>query len=256
MVYIISKSGRPLMPTKNHAKVRILLKQNKAKVVQTKPYFVIKLLYETTEYYQTLYLGWDLGSIHNGLAVADKKGNIYYKGQLILRGNLKQLSATRRGHRSFRRCKLWDRPKRFKLRRNSIRKDRYSPTMVMKHRQCMEMYKELSNVMPIKEENIIMETSQFDTHLLAHPEDTNRNGINYGFANSRAYVLHRDGYRCRHCGKSINNKLEVHHIVPKNNNGSDFHQNLITFCVDCHQDLHDGKWQLNQKGLARNYLAI
>ena len=33
MVYVISKNGQALMPTENHAKVRILLKTKKAKVV-------------------------------------------------------------------------------------------------------------------------------------------------------------------------------------------------------------------------------
>ena len=33
MVYVISKTGQPIMPTENHAKVRLLLKSNKAKVV-------------------------------------------------------------------------------------------------------------------------------------------------------------------------------------------------------------------------------
>ena len=45
MVYVISKSGKPLMPTNRHGKVRILLKEKKAKVVQNKP-FTIQLLYD------------------------------------------------------------------------------------------------------------------------------------------------------------------------------------------------------------------
>ena len=31
MVYVISKNGQPLMPTENHAKVRILLKNKNLK---------------------------------------------------------------------------------------------------------------------------------------------------------------------------------------------------------------------------------
>ncbi|MFQ6062623.1 MAG: RRXRR domain-containing protein, partial [Methanosarcinales archaeon] len=50
-VYVISKKGRPLMPTKRHGKVRKLLKQGLAKVARTTP-FTIKLLYVTTEYTQ------------------------------------------------------------------------------------------------------------------------------------------------------------------------------------------------------------
>lgn len=30
MVYVLSKTGQPLMPTENHAKVRVLLKQQNA----------------------------------------------------------------------------------------------------------------------------------------------------------------------------------------------------------------------------------
>ena len=38
MVYVISSSGQPLMPTENHAKVRILLKTKKAKVIKRCPF--------------------------------------------------------------------------------------------------------------------------------------------------------------------------------------------------------------------------
>lgn len=40
MVYVISKSGKPLMPTNRHGKVRILLKNKLAKVVQNKRQFL------------------------------------------------------------------------------------------------------------------------------------------------------------------------------------------------------------------------
>ena len=46
MVYVLSQNGQPLMPTENHAKVRVFLKQGKAKVVQRCP-FTIQLLYES-----------------------------------------------------------------------------------------------------------------------------------------------------------------------------------------------------------------
>ena len=42
MVYVISKNGQPIMPTKNHAKERLLLKYGKATVVRRIP-FTIKL---------------------------------------------------------------------------------------------------------------------------------------------------------------------------------------------------------------------
>ena len=40
MVYVLSKSGTPIMPTNNHAKVRLLLKYGKAKVVKRTPFTI------------------------------------------------------------------------------------------------------------------------------------------------------------------------------------------------------------------------
>ena len=65
MVYVISKSGKPLMPTNRHGKVRIWLKNKLAKVVQNKP-FTIQLLYDTKEYTQPVSLGIDSGYTYIG----------------------------------------------------------------------------------------------------------------------------------------------------------------------------------------------
>lgn len=46
VVYVLSKTGKTLMPTKRFRKVRLLLKNKLAKVVQRKP-FTIQLLYDT-----------------------------------------------------------------------------------------------------------------------------------------------------------------------------------------------------------------
>ncbi len=62
MVYILSKEGKPLMPTSRHGKVKHLLKSNRAKVVKRTP-FVIQLLYDTTEYVQSVTLGVDAGDV-------------------------------------------------------------------------------------------------------------------------------------------------------------------------------------------------
>ena len=43
MVYVVSKDGQPLMPTENHAKVRVLLREKKAKAINRCP-FTIQLL--------------------------------------------------------------------------------------------------------------------------------------------------------------------------------------------------------------------
>ena len=71
-VYVLSKFGKPLMPTKRFGKVKWLLRTEKAKVVQHKP-FTIQLTYESTEFTQPLTLGIDVGSNNNSGA---KHGNI------------------------------------------------------------------------------------------------------------------------------------------------------------------------------------
>ncbi len=49
MVYVISKSGKVLMPTKRHGKVRRMLKSGMAKVVKRTP-FTIQLLYDSKKW--------------------------------------------------------------------------------------------------------------------------------------------------------------------------------------------------------------
>ena len=67
MVYVLSKSGEPLMPTERRGRVRHLLKTGQAKVVRKTP-FTIQLLYDTTEYVQPVTLGVDAGSQHIGVS--------------------------------------------------------------------------------------------------------------------------------------------------------------------------------------------
>ena len=49
-------------------------------------------------------------------------------------------------------------------------------------------------------------------------------------------VLGRDGWRCQICGSRLN--LEVHHRQNRSRSGDDSEQNLVTFCVTCHANVH------------------
>ena len=71
MVYVISKNGQPLMPTENYAKVRILLKNKKAKIIKRCP-FTIQLVYDSTNYMQDITLGVDAGSKNIGISATTK----------------------------------------------------------------------------------------------------------------------------------------------------------------------------------------
>ena len=60
MVYVQDIDGKPMMPTTRHGKVRQLLKDKKAVVINTCP-FTIKLMYKTSDYKQEIVLGVDAG---------------------------------------------------------------------------------------------------------------------------------------------------------------------------------------------------
>ena len=60
MIYVISKSGSPLMPTKRHGWVRKALQNGRAKVIQRSP-FTIQLTYDSQENTQPITLGIDAG---------------------------------------------------------------------------------------------------------------------------------------------------------------------------------------------------
>lgn len=72
MVYVLSKNGQPIMPTENHAKVRLLLKSWKATVVKRTP-FTIRLTGTSKTYTQEVTLGVDAGSKHVGLSATTEK---------------------------------------------------------------------------------------------------------------------------------------------------------------------------------------
>lgn len=94
MVYILSKEGKPLMPTSRHGKVKHLLKSNRAKVVKRTP-FVIQLLYDTTEYVQPVTLGVDAGSKVIGLSATTENDELF-ASEVTLRNDIVELLSTRR----------------------------------------------------------------------------------------------------------------------------------------------------------------
>ena len=111
MVYILSKEGKPLMPTSRHGKVKHLLKSNRAKIVKRTP-FVIQLLYDTTEYVQPVTLGVDAGSKVIGLSATTENDELF-ASEVTLRNDIVELLSTRRQNRRTRRNHLRYREPRF-----------------------------------------------------------------------------------------------------------------------------------------------
>lgn len=61
---------------------------------------------------------------------------------------------------------------------------------------------------------------------------------------SRRKVLERDGYECQFCGvtdeqhrEEHTNGLDVHHVIPRSDGGSDSPRNLVALCRSCHRKM-------------------
>ena len=254
LVYVLKQNGQPFMPTERFGKVRRLLKEGKAKVVRREP-FTIRLLYEPeTDVVQECYCGVDTGSKHIGVAVVGND-KVLYQSQTELRDDIKRKINFRRMYRRNRRSrKTRYRKPRFLNRRNSIRKDRLPPSVKHKVQAHINEIEFCKKILPVSDENIILEVSQFDTALMKNPNLINekirhwgyQKGFNYSYSSRREAVLHRDNYTCQCCGKK-NCRLEVHHIKFRRNGGTDDEENLITLCEDCHKRVHAGTVVLNKK---------
>ena len=53
---------------------------------------------------------------------------------------------------------------------------------------------------------------------------------------TRKAVYARDGYRCALCDST--RYLQIHHVVPRGEGGTNSIQNLITLCSVCHAQAH------------------
>ena len=242
MVYVISKNGQPLMPTENHAKVRILLKTKKAKVIKRCP-FTIQLAYDGTNYTQDVALGVDAGSKHIGLS-ATTKDKVLFESNVELRNDIVNLLSTRRQNRRSRR----NRKTRYRKPRFNNRKYKdgwLAPSVQNKVNTHLAVIRKAHEILPIAK--IIVEVASFDIQKIKKPTISGteyQQGERLDFWNVREYVLFRDGHTCQCCkGKSKDKILNVHHIESRKI-GGDAPNNLITLCETCHTGYHKGTVKL------------
>jgi N6-L-threonylcarbamoyladenine synthase len=242
MVYVINKNGQPLMPTENHAKVRVLLKSGKAKVVKKCP-FTIQLLYDSTNHTQKVTLGVDSGSRHIGIS-ATTKDKVLFEADVELRNDIVDLLSTRRELRHSRRNrKIRYRKPRFD---NRKRKDGWlAPSVQQKVDSHLTMIEKVRKILSISD--IVAEVASFDIQKIKNPSISGaeyQQGEQLDFWNVREYVLFRDGHTCQCCkGKSKDKILNVHHIESRKT-GGDAPNNLITLCETCHTGYHKGTVKL------------
>lgn len=239
-------------------KARLLLKQQKAKVIRTMP-FTIQLTVATGETTQPITLGVDSGYEHIGLSAVTEKQELF-SAEVLLRKDVSRLITERKMYRKtrrsrktrYRKCRFLNRIAKFK--RNPL-----APSIQHKLDSHLRIIGKVAEILPVT--RIVVETANFDIQQLRadlggkgklHSNQYQR-GEQLGFANVKAYVLHRDGYQCQHCKghgrKQLTKdvKLHVHHIVKRSEGGSERPDNLVTLCKVCHDKLHAGSIQLNVK---------
>lgn len=252
MVYVISKNGHPLMPTENHAKVRLLLKSGKATVVRRCP-FTIKLTETSKTFIQDTALGVDAGSKHVGISVTTAKKELF-AAELRPRNDVVDLMSFRLEMRRSRRNRTTRyRQSRFNNRVHSKNKGWLAPSVEVKIWNHIQGIRLVAKLLPLT--TIRVETAEFDLQRLKAmeageplPVGTDYQlGEMYNQYNVRQYVLHRDGYTCQCCGAHTTArrqvKLHVHHLETRKV-GGDAPDNLITLCEDCHKGYHAGTVQL------------
>ena len=238
MVYVLDKTGHPLMPTNRHRKVRWMLRSGQATVIQRCP-FTIQLTYDIGHKIQDITLGIDAGSKHIGVS-ATTKAKVLYEADVELRTDIVDLLSFRRELRRGRR----NRKTRYRKPRfdNRKRKDGWlAPSIRQKIDTHLTVVSKVCKILPVT--RIIVETASFDIQKIKNPDiqgSEYQQGDQLGFWNIREYVLFRDGHTCQCCkGKSRDKILNVHHIESRRTGGN-APNNLITLCETCHTGYHKG----------------
>jgi len=235
MVYVLSKDGKPLMPTKRYGKVRRMLNDGKAKVIKARP-FTIQLTYETTHYTQPITLGIDAGySIAGFSAVSGSKELI--AGECKFLESEVDRNKERRIYRRDRRNQKRYRAPRFNNRRKP--KDWLAPSIQHKLDIHIRIVSLIKSILPITK--TIIEIAAFDIQKIKNPDIKGKEyqeGEQTGFWNLREYILHRDSHECQNqncLNKEREIRMQVHHVGFWENDETNRPGNLITLCDKCHR---------------------
>lgn len=232
-VFVIDTNKKPLDPV-HPGRARMLLNQGKAAVFRRYPFTII-LKYAVEATPEPLRVKIDPGSKATGIAIVDDKtGEVVFAAEITHRGQtIKNKIASRRAIRRGRR----NRKTRYRKPRflNRTRKEGWLPPSIESRVLNVETWvKRLMRVAPIGA--ISQELVKFDFQKMESPEIA---GVEYqqgtlaGYE-LREYLLEKWGRTCAYCGKK-DVSLEIEHIRPKSNGGSDRASNLTLACHECNQ---------------------
>lgn len=246
MVYVLNKNGKPLMPTKRYAKIRILRKRGLLKIVLAKP-FTVQLLYDTKNITQDVTLGIDSGYLNIGFSAITEKQELIGGEVKLLQGQKERLYE-RASYRRLRRQRLRYRAPRFNNRISSKKEGWLAPSIKHKLDSHIRFIEKMQKILPISK--VVVEVANFDIQKIKNPDVEGvayQQGEQEGFYNLREYILYRDGYKCQNPDCKNKDKspiLMLHHIVFREEGGADSPSNLITLCSKCHTPINHKKGKL------------
>jgi 5-methylcytosine-specific restriction endonuclease McrA len=227
-VFVLSRAGKPLMPT-TPRRARRWLQEKRARIVRREP-FTIRLRFATREHVQPVKVGVDTGSKVVGIA-ATANSEVVFQAEVHLRGDIAEKLVQRRQFRRTRRGrKTRYRPARWANRRRS---DGWlSPSVRSKCDATTKTVRFVASLLPVRQVNV--EIASFDTQRIQHPEISGmayQQGELCGY-HLREYLMEKWQRKCAYC-RSKEIPLQVEHIVPKSRGGSDRASNLTLACEPC-----------------------
>lgn len=234
-VFVLDKRKSPLMPC-SEKRARLLLARGRAVVVRAYP-FTIRLKDRLGGDVQPVRVKIDPGSKTTGIAVVREKGqkqhvlaliDLIHRGHQISK-NLEQRQAFRRRRRN----QLWYRAPRFLNRAKP--KGWLAPSLQHRVNTTRSIVNRLQSLVPVTA--ISQELVRFDTQKMESPEISGveyQQGALLGYE-VREYLLEKWGRECAYCGeKDI--PLQIEHIDPKSNGGSNRVSNLTLACDPCNKE--------------------
>lgn len=293
IVYVLSKDGKPLMPTTRCGRVRCLLKAGNARVVERKP-FTIQLLYETEGATQPLCLGIDPGRTNIGMAVVKENGEPVMLIAAESRNkevpkNMAARKEYRRAHRRHRRERKrrrataagttvvngeiarklpgYEKPvvchdiRNKEARFNNRRRPNGWLTPTANHllETHLNLVRKVQKFLPITD--VVAELNRFAFVAMENPKakpwEYQRGPLN-GFGGVKGAVFSQQDGVCLLCRKPIE---AYHHVVPRSKGGSETLANRVGLCEEHHHLVHTddacaAKVTAKKSGLNKKYHAL
>ncbi|WP_206528075.1 RNA-guided endonuclease IscB [Marinitoga sp. 38H-ov] len=124
------------------------------------------------------------------------------------------------------------------------REDWLAPNIQWKVNAHIKIINFIAKILPVKK--VVVEIAPFDTHKIVNPDVKGKEyqeGQQKGFWDVREYCLWRAGYKSETSGKK--GILEVHHVIPRSQGGTDNPSNLIVLTAEDHKAIHEDKLKIS-----------